>query len=559
MKRKYKLAIVFVAILCIGGLYAYDVWGSALVRNSVQHVVRQISNTEITVSHQPIEPKEKSVELLFLGDTMLDRGVLSSVRRNFDGDFKKLFVHVQEYFNTADIVFLNLEGPISDKGKNVGSKYSFRMNPVVANVLADVGVSIVSFANNHVGDWGIQAFTDTLDRLQNVGILVTGAGRNDVEATRVSIIEKNGIVFGFLGFSDVGPDWLRATENSAGQLLARDTRLTSLIQQAKEKVDVVIVSFHFGDEYVGASERQKKLARSAIDAGATLVIGHHPHVIQEIEEYNNGLIAYSLGNFIFDQYFSEHTMRGMMLSIVFEDKDNWSYHPYVVELDRTYQPIRVRDMTPADIVKKRISTPDLCPRTPPGNIRNILFPVSHTRSLGSYAPPKLIHMNNRVDARGTATCLDEEAGFAFERMVNDALGQGLKIVMVSGYRDVHTQSMLYSNARPTLSGLLSVAKPGHSEHQLGTAVDMKSGSIEPFTFDAFQNSPEYRWLQDNGHRYGFVQSYEIGKESITGYIPEAWHWRYVGIDIATAVRRSGLTLVEFLEDLENSDNLDEIE
>src|SRR5690606_19155432 len=99
---------------------------------------------------------------------------------------------------------------------------------------------------------------------------------------------------------------------------------------------------------------------------------HHPHVIQEIEEYNGGLIVYSLGNFIFDQYFSEHTMRGMMLSVEMQDKDTWTYHPYVVELDRTYQPVRVRDLVETDVVKSKISIPDLCPRTPPGHVRNIL-------------------------------------------------------------------------------------------------------------------------------------------------------------------------------------------
>ncbi|MCF7831686.1 MAG: CapA family protein [Candidatus Pacebacteria bacterium] len=551
MKKTHNYIFFFVIVCVLGGLYVYDVRGASYVRESIQNIVAQ--GKYIQEEHKKNIEKEEvdtSVSLLFVGDTMMDRGVESSVQRNFGGDFQKLFIHVQEYFNASDIVFLNLEGPISDKGKNVGSKYSFRMDPIVADVLGDVGVDIVSFANNHVGDWSVSAFSDTLLRLESAGVLFTGAGRNDADAITPRIIERNGITFAFLGFSDVGPDWLRASENSPGQLLARDTRLVSLIQQAKEQSDIVIVSFHFGDEYVTASNRQKTLARSAIDAGATFVIGHHPHVIQEIEEYNGGLIVYSLGNFIFDQYFSENTMRGMMLSVEMQDKDTWSYHPRVVELDRTYQPIRVRDLVETDMIKSKISIPDLCPRTPQGHVRNILIPVSHTQSLGSYAPPKLIHMNNRVDTRGTATCLDEEAGLAFEKLVNDALKEGLKIIMASGYRDANTQADLYKSSEPSFGEFPSVAKSGHSEHQLGTVVDLKSGSTDALSYDSFVYSPEYVWMQKNAHKYGFVQSFKQGEEDITGYISEPWHWRYVGVSIASLIQESELPVVTFLDNLE---------
>src|SRR3989344_2767441 len=88
------------------------------------------------------------------------------------------------------------------------------------------------------------------------------------------------------------------------------------VAQAKEQSDIVIVSFHFGEEYqIESNQHQKNSARSAVDAGASLVIGHHPHVVQEIESYNGGYIAYSLGNFIFDQFFSEETMGGLLLKV----------------------------------------------------------------------------------------------------------------------------------------------------------------------------------------------------------------------------------------------------
>ncbi len=158
-----------------------------MVKNSLQKITSQSLINKDVFNTDKKEPLNETTKLLFVGDFMADRGVLSSVKRNFDGDFAKLFIHIQEYFDASDIVFLNLEGPISDKGKNVGSIYSFRMNPLVADALADAGVSIVSFANNHVGDWGVQAFVDTLVRLESVGIQFVGAGRNDAEAINLTI------------------------------------------------------------------------------------------------------------------------------------------------------------------------------------------------------------------------------------------------------------------------------------------------------------------------------------------------------------------------------------
>ena len=96
----------------------------------------------------------------------------------------------------------------------------------------------------------------------------------------------------------------------------------------------------------------------------------------------------------------------------------------------------------------------------------------------------------------------------------------------------------------------SVAKPEHSEHQLGTALDFRSGSGVEFTLEAFGKSPEYVWLAEHAHEYGFVRSYPNGKESVTGYQAEPWHWRYVGIDHATQIKTAGITLYEHLKNLQ---------
>lgn len=293
---------------------------------------------DITSNQPDLELSSNTkVSLTFLGDIMLDRGVKSSVYSNFNGDYSKLFENLDE-LHTSDIVFANLEGPISDGGKNVGSKYSFRFEPLVAKVLKEAGIDVVSFANNHVGDWSLEAFTDTLTHLHNAGITFAGAGLNKQEASNVKILESHGIKVGFLAFSDVGPTWMEAQQDGAGQLLASDPERLEYIKQAKEKVDILVVSYHWGEEYSEHTQRQEELAKSSIDNGANLVIGHHPHVIQDIEEYNGGLIAYSLGNAIFDQNFSKETMEGLLLQVDISKDGLSSYEEKVFSISTKYQP-----------------------------------------------------------------------------------------------------------------------------------------------------------------------------------------------------------------------------
>ena len=257
----------------------------------------------------------KYITLRFVGDIMLDRGVKASVERNFAGDYSKLFAQLGDDYKNADIFFANLEGPVTTKGIDMQNLYSFRMNPSVLPVLKSAGVDVVSFANNHVGDWERVGFTDSLINLIQHKIPYAGAGINRADAEKPKIINRYGIRFGFLGFTDVGPEWLEATKDSAGILLANDKRYAEIIGNAKKDVDVLIVSMHAGNEYEKETLRQKRLAHTAIDAGASLFIGHHAHVIQGVKKYKDGLIAYGLGNFIFDQKFSKETMQGLTLEV----------------------------------------------------------------------------------------------------------------------------------------------------------------------------------------------------------------------------------------------------
>jgi len=283
-----------------------------------------------------LEPK--SVSISFLGDLMLDRGVRSSVTKNFAGDYSVLFEKLG-MLHDSDIVFGNLEGVASDAGKDGGSLYSFRMDPSVIPALKGAGFSVLSVANNHVGDWGYAAYVDTLARLKENEILYTGGGVNSTEAETPVIIERGGLKIGFLGFSDKGPEWMKATAESAGILSSYNPRFAEIIKNASSKVDFLIVSFHFGEEYKTIHDkRQELLAHTAIDNGAKIVVGHHPHVAQDTEVYRNGYIMYSLGNAIFDQGFSLNTMQGLMVNILLDEYGEMTVQKNIIKLNRVFQP-----------------------------------------------------------------------------------------------------------------------------------------------------------------------------------------------------------------------------
>jgi poly-gamma-glutamate capsule biosynthesis protein CapA/YwtB (metallophosphatase superfamily)/uncharacterized membrane protein (UPF0127 family) len=263
--------------------------------------------------YDPIKYNENhEIKLLFVGDIMMTRYVEEKIK-SLNKKFIFPFLNILDYLKTFDYVIANLEGPISDKGTKVGNKYSFRMKPEVAEALSNTNIKIVNLANNHIFDYGKIAFEDTLKNLEKNNINYFG---NSYEPL---IVEKEGVKIGFLGFSDF-LKYLEVKENKIGIAVANNN-LSEIIKKTKEKVDILIVSFHWGEEYQElANERQRKLAKLAIDSGADLVIGHHPHVIQDIEKYKDKFIFYSLGNFIFDQNFSKETMTGGGVEVYIRSK-----------------------------------------------------------------------------------------------------------------------------------------------------------------------------------------------------------------------------------------------
>lgn len=290
--------------------------------------------------------EEKPIELIFVGDIMLDRGVKYMVEKHGNNDFSFPFFKIADEIKNADLIIANLESQISNKGSNAGSIYSFRAPIEAMQGLIYAGIDIVSLANNHAFDYSGQALKDSSERLVNNNISPIGAG-NEYQAFSPTIKTINGstnspLSLAFFAYTDQMPVSAQAKgENFGIAVINKDNiaRIKTDIELAKQLTDIVVVSLHWGTEYAKEpSLEQTNLAQNIIDAGADLVIGHHPHVIQKYEKYKNGYIFYSLGNFIFDQGFSDETMEGAIAKIIIKDKKISSVSSLKIIMNEFFQP-----------------------------------------------------------------------------------------------------------------------------------------------------------------------------------------------------------------------------
>jgi poly-gamma-glutamate synthesis protein (capsule biosynthesis protein) len=284
--------------------------------------------------------QDNSSTLVFVGDIMLSRDIEKTMLK--DNDWRYPFLKISDFLKNADLTFGNLEGPISNNGTKVGSIYSFEADPRSTEGLLYSGFDVLSVANNHIWDYGPQAFEDTLQTLKDNNIAYIGGGSSFEEAHSPVVKEVKGTRIAFLGYTNLLPPTL-GTKNSKPAVAFPDQEQMILdIQKAKRLADIVVVSFHWGEEYqTKHNSFQEKLAHAAIDAGADLIVGHHPHVVQELEKYNGGNIVYSLGNFVFDQNFSEDTKAGSLLTVTVKNKKIEAVIAHKVIFTSSYQPFLV--------------------------------------------------------------------------------------------------------------------------------------------------------------------------------------------------------------------------
>ncbi len=291
----------------------------------------------LNFSQESVEKeKAQTVTLIFVGDIMFDRGVSAKIRQVGGGDFRFPFLETNRILESADLAIGNLEGPLSDRGSDSGKIYSFRMSPEGLAGLSFAGFDALSLANNHIGDWGREAIADTIYRLKSAGILSFGAGTLN-ETNKPVILERKGVKFAFLAFSDFQD--VAPTEEKSGVAVFEEKSLKEAIYKARQEAQIIAVFFHFGEEYQKEpNERERLLAHAAVDDGADLVVGSHPHVIQPLEKYKGKYIAYSLGNFVFDQNFSEETMTAGLLKVILKGKSINQVELYRLPINNNFQP-----------------------------------------------------------------------------------------------------------------------------------------------------------------------------------------------------------------------------
>ncbi|MHB0936215.1 MAG: CapA family protein [Armatimonadota bacterium] len=302
--RKIVLSLAVTCLVLATGFFAYQQLGLQQAAPPIQPPPKPAP---------PPEPPPKPITLTFVGDIMLD-GAVEQLAKQHGTPY--LFSGVAKTFMADSLTVGNLECAVSTRGTAEDKTYTFRADPAVLPGLRKSGIEAVTLANNHAHDFGRQAMLDTVDHLKAANITAVGAGRNAYEAYRPAMfaLEKQRVAL--LGASRVlSTDRWAARDDRPGIASAYDpARVLQEIRQARKSADVVVVYFHWGKERMTRPERyQRVMAQQCIDAGADLVIGSHPHVLQGFEYYKGRLIVYSLGNFVFNK----RTQSTMMVQATF--------------------------------------------------------------------------------------------------------------------------------------------------------------------------------------------------------------------------------------------------
>lgn len=267
----------------------------------------------------PVRSGLPVITLVATGDVIPARSVNYQVitRKDFTWPYLKTADKLKE----ADITFINLETPLIKNCPVTQEGMNFCGDARNIEGLIYAGVDVANLANNHLGNKGKAGVDETIAGLKKAGIQTTGSGDN------LAILEVRGIKFAFLGYNDI--------EKTPLVTSADEKLVEKEVSEAKKKADVVVVQFHWGTEYkTEVEDRQKALGRLAIDSGADLVIGNHPHWIKPIELYKDKLITYAHGNFVFDQEWSQKTKEGVVGRYVFIGKNL---------VDVEFLPVEIKD------------------------------------------------------------------------------------------------------------------------------------------------------------------------------------------------------------------------
>lgn len=336
--RKIFLFTILCLTLLAGSFFGARFWDSKLHKGN--------SNTQEVSFNQP-DPKELSNELKYyyekskqigpkqndsyststvtfwsVGDVMLARTVAEKTRQS--GRASWPFEKITDTLKNADFVFGNLESPTNGGENSVtGKDLKFNSPSSSLSGLVGAGFLVLNLANNHALDQDENGLRATIARLNELGLVHVGVGTSSDSAWKPKVVEKNGIKIGFIGASFSAYNDGGGSRNESVARTDEPLKLKSSIEEAKRLSDFVVVTMHAGEEYTTEpNETQKKFAKSAVDFGADLVIGAHPHWVQPVEKYKDKYIFYSLGNFVFDQMWSRETREGLIFKTTLEKRVN---------------------------------------------------------------------------------------------------------------------------------------------------------------------------------------------------------------------------------------------
>lgn len=245
------------------------------------------------------------ITLTFTGDIKLNGNIKNLVKTKLDGDYQKIFGAAKSLIEKADIAYGNFIGTF-------GANDSNKTEVNALKGLRQTGFDVLSMSYNG-SNLTLKNLVESMLTIDGNGLLRTGAGWNYTNAREPRLIEKNGETIGYLAFSDNKKDWPIAGEKDSGLLSANDPQIEEIISEARAKSDILVVSFNWADSSKTHTLRQELLARTAIDSGASIVVGHYGSNLQDIEYYHGGLIAYNLGNLITGSGTKTTSINGLIL------------------------------------------------------------------------------------------------------------------------------------------------------------------------------------------------------------------------------------------------------
>ncbi len=315
-----KLFILFAFCFLVG----FSVPGGIVLLNIQNDFMPSVQDTaDITAVKKEQNNPPPSLTIALTGDILLASKVFDQIQKN---GVNYPWEKVKDTLTAADFAAGNLECAIATSGSpQKGKAFTFRADPIVLEGVKWAGMDALTLANNHILDFNRTALAETLSYLEKYDLKYTGAGWNKKDASRPIIFEKDGLKAGILAYSRVIPttEWLAAEDRSGVVSCYNPDEFLANVQSLKKKVDVLITSVHWGEELADYPlSYQRKLAHDLIDAGADVVFGHHPHTLQGMETYKNGLIIYSAGNFIFTTSITDKCQTGMVALITF-DQNGW--------------------------------------------------------------------------------------------------------------------------------------------------------------------------------------------------------------------------------------------